>query len=211
MKKIVVLGKGGHAKSVVDVIERQGIYKVAGYVINDGDIWEDNDYPIIGKDEDLSKIYEEGIQYAAVGIGFLGKSRLRNKLYTMLKKIGFILPVICDSSAIISQKAVIGEGTFIGKGAVINVDAEIDKMCIINTGAVIEHDCKIGAFSHISVSSVLCGNVNIGKNVFVGANATVIQGYNIGNGSIIGAGEVLKKDLGDNSIYNKNEEKIWER
>ena len=207
MEKIVVIGKGGHAKSVIDVIERQGIYKVAGYIVNDCNIQEDNNYPIIGKDQDLKKIYQAGIQYAVVGIGFLGKSRLRNHLYDVLKEIGFKLPVICDPSAIVSQKVEIGEGTFIGKGTIINAGAKIDRMCIINTGAIVEHDCKIGEFSHISVGAVLCGEVNIGENVLVGANATVIQGKRVGNDSIIGAGEVLKKNLPDNKVYNKNQEK----
>ena len=208
MEKIVVLGKGGHAKSVVDVLERQGIYKIAGYVVNECNTYGENDYPIIGKDKDLRDIYQEGIKYAAMGIGFLGKSSLRNKLYENLKEIGFFLPVICDPSAIVSNKTIIGEGTFIGKGAIVSVDAEIAKMCIINTGAIIEHDCKVGAFSHISVGSIICGNVGIGANVLVGANSTVIQGRSVGNDCIIGAGEVLKRDLGNNRIYTNNEEAI---
>lgn len=203
MEKIVVLGKGGHAKSVVEVIERQGIYKVAGYVVNDCDILEGNDYPVIGKDKELRKIYQEGIQYAAIGIGFLGKSRLRNKLYATLKEIGFLLPVICDPSAIVSKKIYVEEGTFLGKGTVINAGVRIGKMCIINTGAIIEHDCQIGDFSHIAVGTVLCGGIQIGCETLIGANATIIQGRKIGNRCIVGAGEIVKNDLEDSLMFYK--------
>lgn len=196
MEQIIILGHGGHAKSVVDAIEKQGKYKIAGYIVN-GVTTNDiiSDYPIIGCDEDLQTIYKNGIHYAAIGIGFLGKSSLRSILYNKLKKNGYDLPVICDPTAIISNKVKIGEGTFIGKGAIINRDASIGKGCIINTGAIVEHECFVGDFSHIAVGAVLCGNVSIGRETLIGANATVIQCRKVGEKCIIGAGEVVRKDI----------------
>ena len=200
MEKIIILGKGGHASSMIDAIERFGEYEIAGYIINEDVEIEDEKYPIIGKDEDLAKIYQNGIHNAAIGIGFLGKGVLRNKLYRKLKEIGYSLPIISDPTAIISKKADIHEGTFIGKGAIVNAGAQIGKMCIINTGAIVEHDCRISDFSHIAVGAVLCGEVNIGKNTLVGANATVIQGKSIGNGCIVGAGETVIQNVEDNKV-----------
>lgn len=196
MEKIIILGKGGHAKSVADAIERQGIYEIAGYIVNE-DLEAEDDYPVIGKDEDLERIYQSGIHYAAIGIGFLGKGTIRNRLYEQLKKIGYYLPVICDPSAILSTKTEIGEGTFVGKASVINAAARIGKMCIINTGAMIEHDCQVGDFSHIAVGAVLCGDVHIGCETLIGANATVIQGRSVADRRIVGAGEVIRKNVGN--------------
>ena len=196
MEKIIILGKGGHAKSIIDAIEAQGKYEIAGYVVNsDVNIKELGDYPIIGKDEDLKNIFRQGCRYAAIGIGFLGKGELREKLYEVLKEIGYSLPVIYDPTAIVSKKAVIGEGTFIGKRAVVNADVKIGKMCIINTGAIVEHDSQVGDFSHISVGTVLCGNVCVGCGAFIGANATVIQGRSVGDKCIVGAGETVRKNV----------------
>lgn len=196
MEKIIILGKGGHAKSLADVIEKQGIYSIAGYVINEeGDHQLEDEYPIIGKDNDLEMIYQSGIQYAAVGIGYLGKGNIRNILYKRLKEIGFFLPVICDPTAIIARNSIIGEGTFIGKGAIINSAAQIGKMCIINTGAIIEHDCEVKQYAHIAVGSILCGGVHVGSGTLIGANATVIQNRIIGDGCIVGAGEVIRKNI----------------
>ncbi len=196
MEKIIILGKGGHARSLVDTIERQGLYEIAGYIVNNEENeTEHGDYPIIGKDKDLEEIYLSGIQNIAMGIGFLGRNAVRRKLYNHLKKIGYNFPVICDTSAVISKKANIGEGTFIGKYAVVNSQAKIGKMCIINTGAVIEHDCQVGDFSHIAVAAVLCGNVDVGCETLVGANSTIIQGRSVGNGCIIGAGEVIRENI----------------
>lgn len=194
MDKIIILGKGGHAKSIVDTIERQGIFQIVGYVVND-ECKEEGDYPIIGCDKDLEKIYQNGIHYVVIGIGYLGKGTVRNKLYEHLKKIGYSFPIIMDPTAIVSNKVEVEEGTFIGKGVIVNAGVHIGKMCIINTGAIVEHDCKIGDFSHIAVGTVLCGNVHIGNETLIGANATVIQGRRIGNKCIVGAGEVVRKNI----------------
>lgn len=204
MEKIVVIGKGGHARSIVDTIERQGIYDVAGYVVNTEEYNQIDEYPIIGKDCDLNRIFEQGIRYAVLGIGFLGNGRIRENLYEILKKIGYELPTVIDPSAIISHKNRIGEGSFIGKGVVINANAKIGAGCIINTGAIIEHDCTVGDFSHIAVGSVLCGNVSVGCRTLVGANATVIQERTIGDNCIVGAGEVVRKNIEKNVIQQYN-------
>lgn len=199
MEKIIILGKGGHAESLADIIEREKKYEIAGYVVNDisGNL-EDEIYPVIGNDLDLEQIFEDGIRNAAIGIGYLGKSDVRERLWEKLKTIGFSLPVICDPSAVIAKNAKLGEGTMVGKGVIVNANASVGKMCIINTGAIIEHDCVVGDFSHISVGSVLCGNVEVGKSTFVGANATVIQGKSVGNWCIIGAGTTIRKSVEDN-------------
>ena len=196
MEKILILGMGGHAKSLVDAIEREQKYEIAGYIVNDcNDTEADILYPILGNDDDLPELFLQGIHNAAIGIGFLGRSNLRSVLYSRLKEIGYNLPVVCDPSAIIASDVPIGEGTFIGKGAILNTASRVGKMCIVNTGAIIEHDCQIDDFSHISVGTVLCGGVSIGTEVFVGANATVIQGRKVANGCIVGAGEVIKKNV----------------
>lgn len=200
MEHILVLGSGGHATSLIDIVERGNKYKIAGYVVNDQMACCSIDYPVIGTDDDLLDLYQRGVKNAVIGVGFLGKSDLREKLYERLKKIGFCLPIICDPSAIVSEHVEIGEGTFIGKGVIINAGTEIGKMCIINTSAIIEHGGIVEDFSHISVGSVLCGNVRVGKASFVGANATVIQGKVIGSNCIVGAGTVIRKNVEDNSM-----------
>lgn len=204
MEEILILGGGGHAASLADILERENKYKIAGYVINESQVSCSIDYPVIGTDDELLNLYQSGIRNAVIGIGYLGKSVLREKLYEHLKEIGFSLPVICDPSAIVSEHVEIGEGTSIGKGVIINAGAEIGKMCIINTGAIIEHDCIVEDFAHISVGGVLCGSVRVGKASFVGANATVIQEKKIGKQCIIGAGTTVRKSLEDNCmVYNR--------
>lgn len=194
MEDIILVGFGGHAKSIADSIEQSGNYHIIGYteqtLCNEVD-----SYKYLGTDDVLEEYFSKGVKYAVICVGYMGKGNIRDRLYAKLKSIGYELPVIVDKSAIIARNASIGEGTYIGKGAVVNASASIGEMCIINTKALIEHECKIGAFSHISVDAVLCGNVAVKKHSFIGANATVIQGIEIGENCVIGAGSIILNNV----------------
>lgn len=189
VKDIILVGYGGHAKSISDCIERKNEYRIVGYT----DLERvESKYRYLGDDGVLRKYYNDGITNAAVCVGYLGKGDLRERLYRTLKMIGFDLPSIIDPSAIVSSSALVGEGTFIGKRVVVNADAIIGKMAIINTGAIVEHECKIGDFTHVAVGAVLCGQVTVGKASLIGANATILQCKEIGDSSIIPAGSVYR-------------------
>ena len=189
MEDIILVGFGGHAKSVADCIERCGKYKIVGYTDSEE---RKSKYAYLGSDEVLSEYFKKGFCNVVICIGYLGKGTLREKLYSSLKEQGFSFPTIIDPSAIISESASIGEGTFVGKNAVINCDVEVGKMCIINTAAIIEHESCVGDFSHISVGTVLCGQVKVGKAAFVGANATVIQCQTVDERKIVPAGFTVR-------------------
>lgn len=204
MQDIILLGAGGHARSVVDSIESGGLYDIYGF-LDRGCKTEKIycGYQILGTDDLLEEYYRKGIKNAFVTVGYMGSGEVRNRLYNRLKTLGFNIPVIVDKTAVVAKDALIGEGAFIGKTAVINSAVRIGNMCIVNTGAIIEHDCVIEDFSHVSVGSVLCGNVRIGRASFVGANATIIQGKSIGSKCIIGAGAIVRKNVEDNiMIYD---------
>ena len=189
MEDIVVVGFGGHAKSVVDCIERMGKYHIVGYTDY---LKQTTEYAYLGTDEQLETIYNSGVRNAVIGVGYLGKDDLREKLYSHLKEIGFALPVIVDPSATVSNSAKIGEGSFVGKNAVINAEAQIGKMVILNTSSIVEHECIVGDFVHIAVAAVLCGQVKVGKAAFVGANATVIQCTDVREQQIVPAGVTIR-------------------
>lgn len=189
MEEIVLIGYGGHAKSVADCIERMGKYRIAGYT---DPVIQDCSYNYLGTDDELKNIYENGIHNAVITVGYLGKGNIREILFDKLKKIGFELPNIIDPSAIVSNNAIMGEGNFIGKLAVINHSAKIGNTCIINTKSLVEHDCVVNDFAHVAVGAVLCGEVEIKKAAFIGANATIIQCKTIEERKIIPAGYVVR-------------------
>lgn len=196
MDDIVLVGGGGHALSMADAIVRMGLFNIVGYT----DIKKtQKTFKYLGQDSELSNLFNVGIKKAAVCIGYLGRSNVRDKIYNDLKQLGYELPMINDPSTAISSTAKIGEGTFLGKCAVVNADSIIGKMCIINSGAIVEHNNQIGDFTHIAVGATICGDVTIGDHTLIGANATILQGIKIGMNSMIGAGSIVLADVPDNT------------
>lgn len=208
MEDIILLGLGGHAHSVVDSIEHAGRYNIIGFLDTEEMQGKHfRNYTVLGTDDALKKFYDSGIRNAFVTIGFMGHGNIRNRLYKQLKDVGYTVPTIIDSTAVISESAEFEDGIFVGKNAIINANARIGEMCIINTGAIVEHDCEIGRFSHIAVGSVVCGGVLVGEQTLIGANATVVQEKKIGDCCIIGAGSIVSKDIQDNVIRYGTTEK----
>ena len=194
-ERIVILGFGGHAKSLADSILKDGKYHIAGYT-------DTHDcksrFKYLGTDDQLIDIYKQGIDKAVLGVGFMGHSGVRDKLVNIAKSIGFEFPVIIDPSAMVANDAVVGEGTFVGKGVVINAESRIGNFCIVNTGAIVEHENIIGDYSHVAVGAILCGNVSVGHHSLIGAGTTVIQGKMIGDNCIVGANSTVLANVEDN-------------
>lgn len=195
VSKLLLVGGGGHCSSVLSSVLALNKYEDVGIV-------DYTDTPVmgvsvVGRDENLSNLKEAGWTDAFITVGSIGNTGLRHRLYQMIKEIGFTVPSIIDPSAIVAQDVKIGEGCFVGKGAVLNSGTEIGECAIINTGAVIEHDCQIGAFSHISPGTVLCGQVRVGNDSHVGAGSVVRQQITIGNETLIGIGSVVVQNIPD--------------
>jgi sugar O-acyltransferase (sialic acid O-acetyltransferase NeuD family) len=172
MKEIIVLGAGGHAKSVIDVIELHNEYKIAGIVDNNlekGTIFLD--YKVIGNDSDLESLREK-YEYAIIAVGQIKTPDIRIKLFKKLKELNFMLPVIISPIAYVSKRAKIEEGTIIMHHSLINTDAKIGKNCIINSKALIEHDAVIEDFCHISTGAIVNGGTTVREKTFFGSNAT---------------------------------------
>lgn len=200
MKKIVLVGAGGHCKVIIDIIKSIRDFEIVGITdkFNIGGTLLG--IPIIGNDEVLQDLFYKGIEYAFVSVGSIDNLKFRYELYKRLKEIGFKIPTLIHKNAVVSQYAAIEEGTCVMPNAVVNADAHIGKNSIINTSSIIEHDCVIGNNCHVSPGAKLGGNCSIGNNVHIGIGATIIQGINIGDNTTIGAGAVVIDDIGDNKV-----------
>lgn len=190
MKKLLLIGAGGHCKSCIDVIEQQGLYEIAGIIDKPNSASEKVlGYPVIGSDNDLLTL-KMGFDFALITVGHLKDVAPRIKLYELLRKLGFQLPVIASPLSYVSKHAKVGSGTIIMHHAIVNADAKIGDNCIINTKALVEHDAHLGNHCHISTGAVVNGGVNVGDRSFIGSSATTKQYINIPTDSFIKAGSL---------------------
>lgn len=207
-KKLLLLGAGGHCRSVLDSIEKNKFSDIVIIDIAENVGQKVAGIPIAGTDKDLPDFYAQGYSQAFIALGSIGYSKKRHELYQTLKGCGFELIQVIDPSAVISENTCIGEGVFIGKGTIVNTGVEIGSCSIINTGAIIDHDCKIGRFSHLATGVSMSGTVEVGENAHIGTGSFIIQSIKIGSNVLLGAGSVVVSDIRANVVAFGNPCKI---
>lgn len=196
MKKIILIGAGGHCKSCIDVIENENKYKIIGVI--DKKKKKIFDYKVFSESY-LNKISIKK-NYAFVTVGQIKNYKVRVELFYKLKNLGFKIPPILSPFAYISKHAIIGQGTIIMHGAIVNAGAVIGNNCIINTNSLIEHDVVIGNHTHISTEVTINGGVIIGDKVFIGSRSVIKDNIIIENCSLVGASLYIKENLKKNTF-----------
>ena len=133
---IILIGAGGHAFSCIDVIESDGRFRIAGLVGTDKELHQRVcGHEVIATDKDLHRLASE-YRYALVTVGQVKSSESRRRLFEDARAAGFELPVIVSPHAHVSQHALIGDGSIIMYGAMLNADARVGTNCIINSHAI---------------------------------------------------------------------------
>lgn len=192
MNEIILIGGGGHCKSVIDVIEQEQKYKIVGIVDQPSLLGTKVlGYPVIGTDAELPKL-AASYKYCLITIGQIRSPEARKNIFNSALKAGFTIPIIISPFSYVSRHAKIGRGTVIMHRAVVNASAVLGANCIINTDALIEHDTIIGDFCHVSTRAVVNGGVVLGTGSFVGSGAVIVNNIKINKGSFIRAGSLFQ-------------------
>lgn len=188
----MILGAGGHAKVIIDILQSHTDVQLAGYLSPDGQAGPLCGVPCLGDDNTLPTLFEQGIRSAFVAIG---DNALRNERTDALRGMEFRVINAISPCASVSRYATVGEGVAIMPGAVVNAGAVVGDGVIVNTNASVDHDCRIGAFAHIAPGAALAAKVHLGEGVFLGIGSSVIPGISIGAWTIVGAGSVVLRNL----------------
>lgn len=205
---IILIGAGGHAKSVIDVVEQDGKYQIIGLIgIPEQVQAKCLDYPVIGTDGDLFEIAKV-CQYALITLGQIKSPNARIRLYEYAVKAGFQLPTIVSPLSYVSRHATLGVGNVVMHGAIINAGAKVGINCIINSRALLEHGTIVSDHCHISTGAILNGDVYVGAGSFIGSSSILKEGIEIGQRCVIGAGLSVMRNQPDGSCLkgdNKND------
>lgn len=195
MKDIVIVGAGGHARVVLDVIRQTGGFNVRGFIdtaSRDGQNTMHEGLPIFTGDAAVEELRSEGVEYAVIAIG---DNQARQTMAERLSKSDFTMATLVHPSAIIANGVAIGSGTVIFAGVIINPSTYIGDNVILNTAATIDHDCVIENCAHIAPGVHLAGHVRVGERALVGVGAAVKPNIRIGNDARVGVGAAVIHDV----------------
>jgi sugar O-acyltransferase (sialic acid O-acetyltransferase NeuD family) len=195
--RILILGAGGHAQVVADILLRMAEHgneiTVLGYLDDDPALAHQRplDLPVLGKTAGLATIPHDAIIIA------IGDNRTRAALFQRLEAAGERFAIARHPTAVLAPDVQVGPGTMICAGVVVNPGAVIGADAILNTGCTVDHHNRIGDHVHIAPGVHLGGEVTIGEGALVGIGATVMPGRSIGAACIVGAGALIHRDVPD--------------
>lgn len=189
--KLVIIGAGGHGRVCAEVASLAGYREIVFL-----DDCPQRNSAVVGSTEDLTPFLDEYDFFVG-----LGSNTLRKDFFERIKALGGTFATLIHPNSTVSRLAVIGEGSVVMAGAVINFGARLGRGVIVNTCSSADHDCRLNDFCHIGVGAHLAGTVEVGEVSFIGAGSAVINNISIGDGVIVGAGAAVVRDLTESGTY----------
>jgi sugar O-acyltransferase (sialic acid O-acetyltransferase NeuD family) len=201
VENIVLIGASGHARLLIEVIEREHRLAILGLLDRNKPVGSEClGYPIIGTEFDLPSLRRtHDVSGAIVAIG---DNWVRRGLVALLFDIAPDLPFdrAVHPSAQIARNVEIGAGSVVMAGAVINAGARVGRHCFVSTKASLDHDSVMGDFSSLGPNATVGGNVKIGVCSAIALGANVIHGITVGEHAVVGAGATVVKDIPDSVV-----------
>jgi sugar O-acyltransferase (sialic acid O-acetyltransferase NeuD family) len=189
--KILIVGGGGHARVVADILLAMDSMEPVGFVT--GDVPAGSPGPlglkVLGGDDDVPRIPHDGLVVA------VGENGIRRRLFERFAAQGETLVNAVHPSAILAPDVVLGRGCVVCPGAIVNTGTVIGDNVILNSGCVVEHECAIADHVHVGPGAKLAGAVRVGEAAFIGLGAAVVPGVAVGRASVVGAGSVVLRDV----------------
>jgi sugar O-acyltransferase (sialic acid O-acetyltransferase NeuD family) len=197
MSKVVIIGAGGHAREVLDILlicqaSGQEI-ELLGFVDENPDNRGQtlDGFPVLGNFR-----WFEGVDRSEIEvICAVGMPLVCHKLARQAQALGLRFASAISPRACISPNTRIGQGVMIFPHAIVSTGAVIGDHVILNVAVTVSHDTVVGDFCNINPGVHLAGNVTVGEGCYVGMGTSIIQGVTIGPWSIVGAGAVVVRDV----------------
>lgn len=201
-REIVLIGGGGHCKSVIDAAQSCG-RRIRGILDMPERVGtEVCGVPVIGTDADMA-LYVADCDFI-VTVGYVSSPDLRISLCERVLALGGRLATVVASTARVSPHASIGAGTVVLHQACVNAGASVGINCIINTLANVDHDAHVGDHCHISTCACLNGNVEVGDASFVGSGTVVSHGMRLAPRVAVGAACFVHHSIKASGLYLGN-------
>lgn len=194
---LIVFGSGGHAKVVVEAVLTRSPGR---QIILLDDHPRSSDHSIYGIPVSGSRDRLEEMRGTPVALA-IGDNHARSQLLSWLIGHGHPLETVVHPAAVVGRSVRLGDGAFVGAGAIAIADAQVGAAAIINTAASVDHDCLIGEAAHIGPGAHLCGGVRVGTRTLIGVGGSIRPGIAVAEDVILGAGGVVVSDITQAGTY----------
>lgn len=192
-RKLLILGAGGSARDLIDLVADIPDLEVSGFVVNQAPFSQGHSF--LGKPvywiDDLADFDNS---YSAIcALGRASKTRI----VTQVQELGIPFVTIIHPMSRIAKTASVGEGVFVGAGAQISADCIVGNHVFINRGVIIGTQVEIKEYAFLSTGVKIGCDVKIGAQTFIGFGALMLPGSSIGALSVVSAGSMVSSHFPD--------------
>lgn len=186
--RLLVVGAGGHGRSVAEAAELSGDFKVVGFLDDSLSVCEEIwGVPILGAVNSMAN-HRSVSDQAIVAIG---NNAVRELLMHQLADAGFNFARVIHPRAFVSPSAVLGSGSSVMAGAVVGTEAQLGMGAIVNCGAVVDHHAIVEDFGHLGVNASMAGGTSLGCGAWMQAGSALGYGVKIAPKMILALGEAV--------------------
>ncbi|OUQ05198.1 hypothetical protein B5E92_12340 [Erysipelatoclostridium sp. An15] len=164
MKKLLIIGAGGHGRCCFDIAKRMNLYDTIHFLDDNS-----NDNYVVGKINDLSK-YKNDHDEVFIAIG---NNQMRYQLTKKCKEMNLTVTALIDPMSFISPESIIEEGTVIFPFASVESKAVVKEGSIISSNVIIHHDTVIDKFSLIYGHCVIRPKTHIQSFETIGSSMVI--------------------------------------
>lgn len=203
-QECIVVGAGGHARAVTAIVLEQGSRlrcRAIVDVLGARAVLTDERVLGIPVEFGVARLDHHRAQGVPIAFLALGTCRDRRLQYDRCATLGYQLPNLLSSSALLGREVALGYGNVVCPRSFIGPAGCLGDNNIVNTGAIIDHEVRIGDDCHIAPAAAIAGRVIIGSRVFVGLGSRIIDGRTICSDVTIGAGGVVTRDISEPGVY----------
>lgn len=196
MRKVILVGGGGHALSVLEQVSDKSI--IAGYAdMHKSDIMP---IPYLGTDDEILANYSPDEYEIHITLVYTSPVNLNLRKKLIEKYNQYQFHTFFSDTSIVTPNAMVGSGTATMVSSIVN-RSKIGDNCIINTGAIIEHGCKVGNNVFVGPHATVCGDTTIEDNVLIGAGSVIRDGISICSDVVIGMGAIVTESITSPGVY----------
>lgn len=183
-RRVIVIGAGGHGRSVAEAILLTGQDELVGFVDDGADakVWA---YPVLGRTSTLHALRAD----ADAVVVAIGNNAVRERLHASARDAGFELRTVIHPAAFVSPAASLGPGCAVMAGAVVGTEAQLGEGVIVNCGATVDHHCRVDAFAHLGVNACMAGESVLGHGAWMQAGSALGSGVQVADGAVLAPGE----------------------
>lgn len=191
---LLLIGCGGHARSVADVALDLGVEELLFVDVNARPGETIGGFAV-------TPIWPHALRSDWCVMPAAGSASARARAVGEARRQDLALAALVSRRAYVASTAVVMPGAFVAHGAHVGPYARIGEGAIVNTGAVVDHESVVEAYAHVAVNATVAGRCTVGANSALGAGAVVIDNVSVGADISIGAGGVVVADLVEPGVY----------